>query len=429
MAGVDRKIKHYRINTDTGERTLNSDFNIFIILNAVAYLVFLILIFTVGAFGSVSSTTQMLAYQYQSILTPDEVFFKIVWAIVVPWHGFWVVWQIVQAADRNCQGVVRASYFYPFMTIMYAGYTIACRFNVIILGTIFIYGMCGTMIGLIMSMQRYRDKMLPGYMIWQGPMSLLGAWIMVEAMLMTNACFVVLGEEWIIKFVIACVSLVVLFITAIAWLSSYPVDLLVSCVLCYAFGGIYIELQNQRHYGNLFAQGYSNRWLDGAKYTVLAVFLLILVSIFLKILVVLTCQRPKEIEDRQRRKDSRVALSITINTGDNSNSNNNDDNNNRKKSRKNRDRDYDDDNDYDDYDEERPRRKSSNKQNRRGSGDSRQNRRGSNDSRQNRRGSNDSRQKRRGSNGDHRPRRSENEPSSPRKSKTQRKKKEYDDYY
>jgi len=440
MPGIDTHIRHYRVNHDTGERTLNTDFNVFLALNAISYVVFLILIFTVGAFGGISSTTQALAYRYQSIMTPDAIFFKIVWAIVIPWHGFWVVWQIVQPAHRNCEGVIRASYFYPFMTFLYAGYTISVRFNAIILGTIFTYGLCGAMVGLIMSMQRWRGKMLPGYMIWQGPHSLLGAWLMIETMLMTNALFVRLGEEWIIKVIIGCLSLAVIFITAIAWLSSYPVDFIVPGVICYAVGGIYLELLDRGHYGNLFRQGYSNSWLTGAKWTVLAVFILILISLFLKILVVLISQRPRDQEERRKRVDPRTSISITIDTGKNNNNNNsngnnnNNNNNNRKKSRKNRgnNNDYDDydDYDYDDrgnYDEERPQRSRS--QPRRGSND-RQPRRGSND-RQNRRGSGDRRGggydgDRRGGHddyGDHQsPRRSRSKPRtknprSPRKNK------------
>lgn len=397
--GVETRIRHYRVNHDTGERTLNTDFNVFLALNAVSYLVFLILIFTVGAFGGINSTTQLLSERFRTVLTPDKVFFTIVWAIVVPYHGFWVVWQIVQPADRNCGGVVRASYFYPFMTVMYAGYTISCRYDAIILGTVFCYGLCGTMVGLIMSMQRYRDKMLPGYMIWQGPHSLLGAWIMIETMLMTNVIFVRLDEEWIIKVVIACVSLVAIFVTAIAWLSSYPVDLIVPGVLCFAVGGIYIELLDENHYANLFFQDYSDRWLVGAKYTVLAVFLLILVSLFLKVLVVLVCQRPKEVEVRRERRDPRTSISITIDTGKNKSKNNknrDDDDDDgeptkkkKRKPRRNREEDYDED--YregyaagfnDGYDvEDRPppppqrRHRSQSRERRRGSGGDRNNRR------------------------------------------------------
>jgi len=421
--GVETRIRHYRVNHDTGERTLNTDFNIFLALNAVSYLVFLILIFTVGAFGGVANTTQMLSERFQTVLTPDKVFFKIVWAIVIPWHGFWVVWQIVQASDRNCGGVVRASYFYPFMTVMYAGYTISCRFNAIILGTVFCYGLCGTMVGLIMSMQRYRDKMLPEYMIWQGPHSLLGAWIMIETMLMTNVVFVRLEEEWIIKIVIACVSLLVIFVTAIAWLSSYPVDLIVPGVLCFAVGGIYIELLDKNHYANLFFQGYSDRWLEGAKYTVLAVFVLILVSLFMKILVVLICQRPKEVEVRRERRDPRTQISITIDTG--KKNKNADDGEPKKKRKPRRNRDVDDEEDYRDgyaagfndrYDaEDRPpprRHRSRSREHRRGSGDR-----------------NNRRDRDRGNYDEESPRRSKTKKKVPRKKKQEASSTSYDDSY
>ena len=420
MPGIDTKIRHYQINHDTGERTLNTDFNIFLALNAVSYLVFLILIFTVGAFGNVSSTTEILAYRYRTVLTPGEVFFKTVWSVVIPWHAVWVVWQIVQPAYRNSEGVVRASVYYPFMTVMYAGYTVSCRYNAMILGAVFSAGLTGTMIGLVMSLQRYRGKNLPGYMIWQAPHSLMGAWSMVETVLMTNAVFVVLGEEWIIRVVIACLSLVVIFVTAIAWLSSYPVDLMVPGVLCFAAGGIYTELLlDDAHYTNLFRQGYSDDWLTGAKYTVLAVFLLILVSIFLKILVVLVHQRPREQEDRRRRVDPRTSISITIDTGTKTKTKDNETKKKKKKPRRNRNTDDDYYNDYDDdHDEERPRRtRSRSREHRRGSGDRNKHNSNKNNSDKSKNNKNNRRGSGRGGQDEESPRRSKPKKKAPRKKK------------
>lgn len=328
MAGIDRKIKHYRVNHDTGERTLNTDFNIFIILNGISYIAMLVLVLTVGAFGAVTSTTEFLATGLRSLVTMDEVFFKIAWGFILPWQGFWVVWQIANPSERNCEGVVRAAYFYPLATVLYAGYTISCRVGMFVMGCIFCYFLCGTLVGLAVSLQKYRAKIWKGYFLWQGPLTLYAAWIMVETMLMTNAIFVRLDETWIIKIVIASVSMIVLFITAIAWLSSYPVDLLIPFVLMCAIGGIYLEMKDPGHYGNLIRQDYSNTVLEGWKYGVLAIFGLVALSFIIKVIVVLLYHRPKDQEDRRKKKESRVSVSITIDTGKNNNNNNSSSNSN-----------------------------------------------------------------------------------------------------
>lgn len=323
MAGVDKVIKHYRINHDTGERTLNTDINIFIILNAIAYIVNLVFIFTVGAFGGISSTTSLLSYNYQTPVTIDEVFFKIAWGIIIPYQGFWAVWQIANPSQRNCEGVVRAAYFYPLATALYAGYTISCRYGMMILGCVFVYGLCATLVGLAMSLQRYRAKELKGYLLWQAPLTIHAAWIMVETMLMTNVAFIRLDEISIIKLIIAAVSLLVIFITAISWLSSYPVDLAVPFVLGCAVGGMYLEMKSTSHYRNLINQDYGNTILEGWRYAVLAVFVLILITFIIKCIVVLLYQRPKDQEDRRKKKESRVSVSITIDTGANDKNKNN----------------------------------------------------------------------------------------------------------
>ena len=334
MAGIDRVVKHYTIDHETGERTLNTSFNVFLFLNAIAYIINLCLIFTVGPFGNVSNTTQLLTSSYLTILTIDEVFFKVAWAFIITWQAFWVLWQIINPSERNCEGVVRAAYFYPFATALYAGYTISCRYGMLILACAFAFGVTGTLVGLAMSLNRFRAKIWLGYLLWQGPLTLHAAWMMVETMLISNVVFVRLDESWTIKLIIASISLLVLFVTAIAWLSSYPVDFVIPFVLMAAIGGIYIELKNQSNYSVLIReQDFSINWLDGLKYAVLAIFILILLAFILKVAVVLLYSRPKAEEERRKREESRVSVSITIDTGAADN------NNNRQKRNKSKDDD------------------------------------------------------------------------------------------
>merc|ERR1711935_217094 len=117
---------------------------------------------------------------------------------------------------------------------------------------------------------------------------------------------------------------------------------------------MYLKLEGEDHYFDLVTDG---KWLNGAQYTVLAVFILICISIFLKVLIVLTCQRPKDQAERQRKEDSRVSLNIVIDTGAANNSNDDDRRRkSKKKSRRDRDsnRDSNRDRDRDDRDDSRP---------------------------------------------------------------------------
>ena len=315
MPGVDRVVKHYRINADTGERTLNTDFNHFIFLNLIAYLANLVLVITIGAFGVITNTTNILSYSFQSLVTVDELFFQIAWGFIIPWQGFWAIWQIVNPSERNCEGVVRAAYYYPLAVFLYGGYTVFCRLNMFVVATVFSYGLCATGVGLAMSLQRYRPKTWRGYLLWQGPLTLYAAVNMIETMLMTNLLFVRLGETWLVKTVVAAISVLVIFITAVAWLASYPVDLMIPFVLGLALGLMYKELDTLSHYGNLLRQNYDETLLEGWKYSVLAVFGLITLMFIVKIIVVMLYNQPKEQEDLKKRRENKVAISITIDRG------------------------------------------------------------------------------------------------------------------
>ncbi len=315
MPGVDRVVKSYRINADTGERTLNTDFNHFVFLNLIAYIANLVLIITVGAFGVITNTTNILSYSFQSLVTVDELFFYLAWGFIIPWQGFWAIWQIANPSERNCEGVVRAAYYYPLAVLLYGGYTIFCRLNMFVVATVFSYGLCGTGVGLAMSLQRYRPKTWRGYLLWQAPLTLYAAVNMIETMLMTNLLFVRLGETWLIKTIIAAVSVLVIFITAVAWLASYPVDLMIPFVLGLALGLMYKELDTLSHYGNLLRQNYDETLLEGWKYAVLAIFGLVTLMFIIKIIIVMLYNQPKEKDDLKKRRDNKVAISITIDRG------------------------------------------------------------------------------------------------------------------
>lgn len=316
MAGVDRKIKRKKKN-EKDELVLNTSFNRFVILNFAGYVVNLYTVFAFGAYGRLfnpTNTTILLSSTYQTILTPSDNFFTIIWGLILGWQGFWIGWQMLPS-QRNCEGLVTAAYHYPFAALLQLGYTASASFGTFWLGCVFVYAVCGTMVAATMSLQRYKGKTWKEYLLWQGPLSINTGWIMVEAALMTNAIFVAMDETTTIKVCIGVLSLLTLIITAMVWLMSYPVDFAIPLVILYALGGMDMALKDPEHVANLTEQGFRESFLKGIKYGILASVIVVASAILMKLCIVILFQRPAELKAIRERAETSAAMKRGMNRG------------------------------------------------------------------------------------------------------------------
>lgn len=316
MAGVDRKIKRKKKN-EKDELVLNTSFNRFVILNLIGYVLNLYTVFAFGAYGRLfnpTNTTILLSSTYQTILTPSEKFFTVIWGLILGYQGFWIVWQMLPS-QRNCEGLVRAAYHYPFASLLQLGYVSCASSEKFWLGCVFVYGVCGTMVALSMSLQRYKGKTWREYLLWQGPLSIQTGWIVVEAALMTNAIFVAMDETTTTKICIGVISLLALLATAIAWLTSYPVDFAIPLVILYALGGMSIAFRDPEHLANLSEQGFSEGFQTGIKQSILASVILVAFAVVLKFFIVVFYQRPAELLAIKEKDETSEAMKRGMNRG------------------------------------------------------------------------------------------------------------------
>merc|ERR1712085_129527 len=84
-------------------------------------------------------------------------------------------------------------------------------------------------------------------------------------------------------------SLVVLLVTAFTWLSSYPVDITIPCVIVWALYGVYAELEAPQA---SITEEFTMKQINGVRNGVLAAMILIGVGIVAKIVYVFAKQRP-----------------------------------------------------------------------------------------------------------------------------------------
>jgi len=276
-----------------------SSYNKFNFTNLIAYLVNCFVTFAIGTFGLFNRPTNGdISDKYQTIVTPFGTSFSI-WGAIFIWQAVWVVWQFFPS-QRNSEGVIKAGYYYPIMTAFQAGWTVSFSYEIMWLSLVFMYGILATLIAASMSLQTYK-KTIKGYLLWQGPFSIQTGWIMAASAVMTNVLPVTYGASVTAKLVAASLSLVVLVVTAISWLSSYPVDFAIPLVILWALGGVYGELQSP---SQLIVNEFTSKQIEGVKYGVLAGLVLVGVGVVFKINYVLFKQRPATMaEEESSKKD------------------------------------------------------------------------------------------------------------------------------
>jgi len=234
--------------------------------------------------------------KYQTIITPFGTSF-LIWSVIFMWQLFWVFWQFLPS-QRNCEGVIKAWYYYPIFTVCQAGWTFSFAHEIMWLSLIFMYGILATLVSASMSLQTYK-KTWKGYLIWQFPFSLQTGWIMCASALNTNVLPVYYGANDTTQIVVASLSLTVLVATAFTWMSSYPCDLAIPCVVVWALCGVYAELNNPLA---LITTTFSERQISGVQNAVLAGIVLVATGIVGKTLYVIFKQRPQAQEEGEEKK-------------------------------------------------------------------------------------------------------------------------------
>lgn len=239
--------------------------------------------------------------KYQTIVTPVGTSF-LIWSVIFMWQLFWVIWQFLPS-QRNSEGVSKAWYFYPILTVFQAGWTISFSFEIMWLSLVFMYAILVTLVAASMSLQTYQ-KTWKGYLLWQGPFSIQTGWIMAASAVNTNVLPVYYEASTTTQIVVSSLSLVVLIATAFAWLSSYPVDFAIPLVILWALAGVYVELGSP---SDMILDRFSAKQISGVRYGVLAGTCLIGAGIVAKALYVLIRQRPEAMKKQTGDEPSSAA--------------------------------------------------------------------------------------------------------------------------
>jgi len=131
---------------------------------------------------------------------------------------------------------------------------------------------------------------------------------MAASGLMTNVMTVFYDSSSTVRIIVASLTLAVLTITALSWLSSYPVDFAIPLVIIWALGGIYAELNAPKQ---SIVDTFTTKQINGIQNGVLAGLCLIGACVILKVLYVFIKQRPaaatasKQQQEQQAKEDGK----------------------------------------------------------------------------------------------------------------------------
>merc|ERR1719330_580683 len=181
-----------------------------------------------------------------------------------------------------------------------SAWTFSFAHEIMWLSLIFMYGILASLVAASMSLQTYK-KTWKEYFIWQFPFSLQTGWIICASALNTNVLPVYYNATDTTQIIVASISLAVLITTALTWLSSYPCDFAIPCVVVWALSGVYLELNQPL---TLITTTFSERQINGVQTAVLTGLALVAVGIVAKALYILFKQRPEALREEEKKSVS-----------------------------------------------------------------------------------------------------------------------------
>ena len=266
------------------------------VLNFIAYIVNIIITYGVGTLGWVGNGTNgELSAKYQTIVTPNSSAF-IIWAVIFVFQGIFAVVQLLprfRAVPMVQEGV---SYWYCIICALQITWTFAFAFEVIPFSLIMMLLLWTSLISLLYSQYYTKsDGSILEFWLLRFPFSVHAGWITAASALNINVQVVSMDQPADLQLAVAIIALAVLHAVSVWVIFNIPKPLwTIACVLSWAFGWIYVELQDPN---DLIWATFSQDIIKGVGYAAIAVSFIILFQIVIRILLFARQSYSKEDSD------------------------------------------------------------------------------------------------------------------------------------
>ena len=216
------------------------------ILNVLAYGANIALTYGVGTAGWLGTPDNgELSDKYQTLVTPNSRAFSI-WAVIFVFQAIFAIVQLLprfRGTDMVQKGV---GLWYCLVCAFQIGWTFTFAYEIIQASLVCMLLLWLSLMGLLYS-QYYTesDGTLWEFWLLRFPFAIHGGWITAASALNVNVQVVSMTQPADVQLAVSIVSLAVLHAISVWVLFNIPrPNWTIACVLSWAFGWIYYELQN-----------------------------------------------------------------------------------------------------------------------------------------------------------------------------------------
>jgi len=260
-----------------------------------------------GTGGWPTNATAVSA-QYPSLITPARWACGI-WIPIFVWQLLWVLRQLLITSERSGPGVLAVGYSYLGIAACQVGWTVSFAFEIIWLSLVCMLLLLLVLDRTVQSLQRV-NKNWKGYVLWQFPFSLHCRWIYAASAVSIDLLVVKYAPAGTapqtyqaMELAVSGTMIVLLLFSAATYLIRYPVDFVIPCVIAYSFLGIYVQLA---HPPASIVGRFTTQQIDSFRtFGVLIAMVMVVVATVIKLVYVMTVQRPAAIWQQEARATAR----------------------------------------------------------------------------------------------------------------------------
>lgn len=275
------------INTNTNT---TSPLNFYNYANFIAYVLNILITYGVGQAGWLGTPDNgELSEKYQTLITPKGSAFAI-WGVIFTFQAIFAIVQMIpsyRARPMVQQGV---SFWYIAACVAQIGWTLSFAFEVISLSLIFMLLILISLMGLLISQYNVpldattsscSMKGIGEFWLLRFPFSVHAGWITAASALNVGVVAVDVQASAATQLSVGIICLAVLHALSVWHLFGYKrPNYTIPCVLIWANGWIYAELQNPKQ---LVIDTFDPSIINGVAYAAFSVSMIILIQVVVRV--------------------------------------------------------------------------------------------------------------------------------------------------
>lgn len=227
------------------------------ILNLLSFAANITVTYGIGYSGWLHTPTNAeLSEKYQTLLTPNNKAF-LIWPVIFAFQAVFIILQLLppyRGVDMVQKGV---GFWYFLASALQIGWTITFAYEIIYASLACMWCLWFSLMGLVYSQYYAKsDGTIWEFIFLRFPFSLHGGWITAALALNVNVTAVYMEQPVDIQLAVAILSIAVLHAISVWALFNVPrPNWTIAGVLSWAFGWIYVELQDPKpHITDTFGQ-------------------------------------------------------------------------------------------------------------------------------------------------------------------------------